>query len=602
MVETRTTVMQFGTTANRRLFLADSPGSPNNLTDLVAQSPGVEKTGQSGLLQVFSIRGTSGQRVQTRFNGVPLATERRAGTAAAFVDPWLLQYVDVVRGPASVYFGSGAIGGAVLATPRFFDGIAADIDYQSGSTLRAQSLGLGNENWSFGISNRSAAAGEDPHGNPLHSGYQQTSALLQNRFTRGELQFRSSLLSSRGSDIGRSNALFPRQRIGAVAASHNDLLQFGMNSGKGWSAELYAHDQSTRNETLIIGSTFNRVSTSSIDWGGRLSSTWTAGAWSGEFGADLDSRDRVHADETAIDINSQQSTTLTNLSAAQKAYALFAVGSLSRGDHSFQVGLRQGWLQQDAVAAQRRSTRVLTGFAEWQWFLGNAWSVSAEVATAYRDPSLSERFFTGSTGRGDTIGNPALRQEQAPGLDLGLHWTQGRSSFSGHWFVQSFDSYIERTVIDSTTRSYGNAQEGTIQGIELEGETRWNERWAFDYGVHWIVGEDATGQPLADIPAVAARLGITYAANNSQAGLYWNHRLSNSRVAATEVAVDAADGIDLFYRHHLSASASLSLYVKNGLNDSYRISKDDISTRENQRTLGIRINVQFNRSAVSRAR
>jgi len=40
-----------------------------------------------------------------------IVAERRAGATASFIDPLLLGVVNVVRGPYSSYYGSGALGG-----------------------------------------------------------------------------------------------------------------------------------------------------------------------------------------------------------------------------------------------------------------------------------------------------------------------------------------------------------------------------------------------------------------------------------------------------------------------------------------------------------
>ena len=96
-------------------------GEPGSVLDAVVEIPGVSQNGQAGLFQVFSVRGVSRQRVLTMLDGVRLTSERRAGVSASFVDPLLLGELDVLRGPASTYYGSGALGGALQMLPRSFE-------------------------------------------------------------------------------------------------------------------------------------------------------------------------------------------------------------------------------------------------------------------------------------------------------------------------------------------------------------------------------------------------------------------------------------------------------------------------------------------------
>ena len=44
--------------------------------------------------------------------------------------------------------------------------------------------------------------------------------------------------------------------------------------------------------------------------------------------------------------------------------------------------------------------------------------LSAELASGQRFPTLTERFFSGTTGRVQVIGNPDLDPEETLGLDL----------------------------------------------------------------------------------------------------------------------------------------------------------------------------------------
>lgn len=117
------------------LFEAPNPASaissgaireeaPNTITDLFASLPGLDVTGVGPTQGRPSIRGQRGQRILVLEDGLRLNNSRRQqdfGEIPALVDVTALDRVEIVRGPASVLYGSDAIGGVVnliTKTPR----------------------------------------------------------------------------------------------------------------------------------------------------------------------------------------------------------------------------------------------------------------------------------------------------------------------------------------------------------------------------------------------------------------------------------------------------------------------------------------------------
>ncbi|MBC3464870.1 TonB-dependent receptor [Pseudomonas sp. RW10S2] len=96
-----------------------------NLTvqDAVTRSPGITSVGTPGNGNTaLSARGFSGHSsVMTLFDGSRLYTG--AGTQTFPVDPWMVERIDVIRGPASVLYGEGATGAVINVIPKKpFDG------------------------------------------------------------------------------------------------------------------------------------------------------------------------------------------------------------------------------------------------------------------------------------------------------------------------------------------------------------------------------------------------------------------------------------------------------------------------------------------------
>ncbi|WP_313201301.1 TonB-dependent receptor [Pseudomonas sp.] len=92
----------------------------NNLTvqDAVTRSPGITFIGNPGDGGTgLSARGFTGHgSVMTLFDGARLYTG--AGTQTFPVDPWMVEQIDVIRGPASVLYGEGATGAVINVIPK----------------------------------------------------------------------------------------------------------------------------------------------------------------------------------------------------------------------------------------------------------------------------------------------------------------------------------------------------------------------------------------------------------------------------------------------------------------------------------------------------
>ncbi|MFS0828555.1 TonB-dependent receptor [Pseudomonas phoenicis] len=91
----------------------------NSIADLARYEPGVSVSGigQRSGLNGYNIRGIDGERILTQVDGVAIPDSFFFGpyaqTQRNYVDPEIVKRVEILRGPASVLYGSNAIGGAV---------------------------------------------------------------------------------------------------------------------------------------------------------------------------------------------------------------------------------------------------------------------------------------------------------------------------------------------------------------------------------------------------------------------------------------------------------------------------------------------------------
>ena len=199
--------------ATSSISIHDRPAPAPSVVELAEGMPSVAENGQGGLFQAYSIRGTGGQRVQTLVAGTRIVAERRAGATASFIDPLLLGTVNVVRGPYSSYYGSGAIGGVLEAVPRPFERTTAELGWESQGDANYQMVGLDLAGWSLGLARRASNGTETPDGLYLPSQFEQYSATVGKLWTLSSgLEVDLLLAPSWGDDIGKPNSALPGAR------------------------------------------------------------------------------------------------------------------------------------------------------------------------------------------------------------------------------------------------------------------------------------------------------------------------------------------------------------------------------------------------------
>src|SRR5688572_32839542 len=90
---------------------------PTNLMQAIENVAGVNQVSE-GQAAVPAIRGLARGRTLILIDGARVSSERRVGASATFMDPSLIEGVDVSRGPGSVAYGSDAFGGVISVRTR----------------------------------------------------------------------------------------------------------------------------------------------------------------------------------------------------------------------------------------------------------------------------------------------------------------------------------------------------------------------------------------------------------------------------------------------------------------------------------------------------
>ncbi|HEX6243787.1 MAG TPA: TonB-dependent receptor [Polyangiales bacterium] len=123
------------TATGTSLDLTDRVSLPRSLADVVREAPGtrVINSGGLGAFSTLSLRGADGEETQVLLDEIPLSMPDGGAFDLSLFPAELFERVDVFRGGAPVWLGSGAIAGVLRLVPRRPAGQAARASIGAGS-------------------------------------------------------------------------------------------------------------------------------------------------------------------------------------------------------------------------------------------------------------------------------------------------------------------------------------------------------------------------------------------------------------------------------------------------------------------------------------
>ncbi len=572
--------------------LSPTPGASTAAGAAIAV-PGVSENGQGGVFQVISVRGISRQRLLTFLDGIRITSERRAGVSASFVDPTLLGEIQVSRGPASTYYGSGALGGAIQLFPRHFSRLDAGLGWDSQGDELQQTVAWGNEDVSLALAHRKAQDSETPDGEQLFSRFEQTSATASFRFDQSTKRTQDVLVvGTYGDDIGKASSDTP-SRITIYPRERHALVRYQLELGDRWRARLWGHGQDLLTEaSRPERGESSLVDNEALDFGGLLERRLPieSARVDGRFGVDSFSRRGVTSEE--FDLSVPGSLGIRSLDEAEvDEVAAFGVLNWQLGVARFEAGSRYTAEHQvnRGSTAGSKSRNAWTGFVGGSIPFGDSVELLANLGRGLRFPSLSEQFFVGTTGRGEVVGNPDLAPETSTNFELGLRLLGRRGAVSVSAYRNSIDDYIERVELEPDVLGFVNLNSGRILGAEIDGFRAFGaaSAWRLELSGHWIEGESGTGENLSDIPPHRLRTALSWSRSR------WSYRTSlawrdeKSSFGPSERSIPSAWLLEGAATVRLRDDLDLSVRLSNGLDETYYPSADDQAPLAAGRSIGV---------------
>jgi hemoglobin/transferrin/lactoferrin receptor protein len=533
------------------------------VSDALAAMPGLALTRDGAWETALSIRGLGRSNVVALVDHSRIETATDLSGGLSLVDAADLERVEVVKSPGSVLFGSGAFGGAVnflSRRPRFSDRASWSAELDEG--LAGSDRGVSHHAAVEQASSRHALRlsggwrGADdvrtPEGPVEHSFYSDwsTNAALSVR-TAGEQSALVSWQRSEAEDTGIPGGKpIAASPVARYTLARRDRLALEYAVPNAWRAvpllTLRASRQDiTRNVEIRQGpgvlvtphavhaTTSGQAEARLVPGRGQVV---VAGvdAWQRR----LDSRRERSLNGGSRVVGERPVPPASFLSAGVYAQhewdpspgRLHVVTGarwdrgLTRNDAAYNPEyVLVGGVPQVPVPGQvllwpagTRRDDSWSASAGAHVTLSPQWSLSASLATAYRSPSLEERFQFLDLGTSVHLGNPALAPERSACAGLGARLDLARTRVRADLFGNRLTDLVAETAGTWEGRPAWiktNVGEARLYGFELSADHEAGRRLVLHAAAAYARGED-TGQHanLSQVAPLSGTLDAGYAA------------------------------------------------------------------------------------------
>lgn len=493
------------------------------LGDVLENESGVAKRGGGAGSSRPVIRGFDGDRVLVSTDGVRVGSlASQSGDHSEPVDTLAAERIEVVKGPATLLYGSNAIGGVVNSISGHDEGAHPGLrGYFSaiGGTNNAQGaasggLEYGRKNWMFWVNGSGQRTSDYEAGGDfgtvhntftrnasgsLGGGYFGKKAFFNTTFSYYQnrygvpLDFNDPAAELRSLRMWRDDLKF--------VFGYTDPLLFVSSAKFTVDFSNYRHQEIADGD---VGTTFrNRVSSYRS-----MFEQKKAGMLGGRFGFEGYHRYfSTLGDEVLVDGP-----------VTQDSFSVFGLEELTFERVTLQFGGRVEKNQYDPENTALLN-RDFTGFSGAVGAKFNTWKDGVFVANyshGYRAPALEELYNNGphDGSLSFEIGNPNMRPEISNGLDLSVRHKNNRLKAEANFYYYAFKDFVflaPTGVIDPGSGLeiarylQGNSR---FTGTELSLDVTANKYLNVITGLDYVNAQLETGQPLPRIAPARGRFAV----------------------------------------------------------------------------------------------
>ncbi|MGE0454406.1 MAG: TonB-dependent receptor [Vicinamibacteria bacterium] len=592
---------------------------PLTLIEGIESLPGVSRIDE-GRTGVPSIRGLARGRTLILIDGARVTTERRAGPSATFLDPFFLEAIELSRGFGSVAWGSDAFGGIIHArTRRGAPGsplagqmlLTGGVGVPELSAAGALSRGIGNGSALVQGRYREADDYDTPLGEEPNSGFRDWG--VQARFDHewGPGRLLASAQIDRGRDTGKPSSDRATLTSYPIEDSDRYTLAYEGDPRAGllrWGAQAFlgTYRLVTDRERLATATQARQLARADVDaqdYGLRLAAAGGVRGARVEGGIDLNGRRRLSALGSTLRYDAAGKLLRTDTEQSIEDALRKDVGAFLTLD-----GRALAWLtvsvggRLDHVTTRNQggefgdvetSHDAASGFASATAGPFAGTTATAQIASGFRDPTLSDRYFRGVGGRGFVTGNPELEPERSLQYDLALR-RAGRVRSALYLYRYRISDLVERyrAGADFEFRNRGRA---LIRGVELEAQAEVTGGIELEIGAQLLSGEALDDDtPLADIPPPGLTLSLRRAfGERFEAVVRGTLRAADEEPGPTEQPIDGWATLDATLVFRPSPRIEARLVARNLFDAAYLQTPDEAAAHAPGRSLSLTLRAGF---------
>jgi iron complex outermembrane recepter protein len=544
------------------------------LGETLDKLPGVQTSNFGAGVGRPIIRGLDGPRIGVLSGGLSSQdVSTISQDHATAIEPFLADQIEVLKGPATLLYGSGAIGGVVNVVDGRIAERRLDETFGGRAELRYDSVNNGRTGMA-----RVDASGADgalvlhadgvyrnqddydiPDGTQLNSFVETRTGALGASYigADGFIGVSAARYDNRYGNPGE-----PGDLSAGGAGVSLDMLQNRFELKTGINRDFWIFDglrgsfantkyEHTEFEDTEVGTIFTNEANE-----GRLELTHKPFAnWTGAIG--LQAGNRVFE---AIGEEAFVPRTKT------RSQGVFWMEHGQWDALQVDLGVRADRVRSDAAGLPGRSFTPLSLSAGALWHFNDAWRVTLNLDRAERAPAEEELFADGPhiATASFEIGDPALREERANQAELGLHYHGERFEAKAAVYTTRFDGFIY--LVDTGTftppvpgedplpiRQWSQAA-AKFSGIEAELTAHLldDERGKLDlraFGDH-VRGELDSGENLPRIAPSRFGLDMNWRAERWRAALGATRVMRQDDVAADETETAGYTLVDAHFAWH----------------------------------------------------
>ena len=419
------------------------------LGQTVAGMPGVQTTAFGQGVGRPVIRGLDGARVAVLGDGLGAGDVSSVSQDhAVTIEPFLADRIEILKGPSTLLYGSGAIGGIVNVIDgripeRMPDnGISGRVQASHDSATHGDAevfrVDAGHEGLVLHADGMRRRLGDyDTPSGRLANSFVDTSAGALGASWVGERGHVGVAVSRFLDQYG--NPAEPGDALEGEPAVHVRMAQTRHEVSASLDAPFagiddidvrfahtdYGHVELEGDET---GTTFASRSNE-----GRVLLTREAGGWLGAFGLQAFTRASSAVGEESFVPPSRS-----------RGLGLFTTARREFGALDVEFGARADRQHSTPQGGDRRDFRPYSVSAAFGWHLTPSWHATLNLDRAQRAPAEEELFAHGPHLASATfeVGDPGLGKETANQLELGLHWHANLIDAKIAAYTNRYDDFI----------------------------------------------------------------------------------------------------------------------------------------------------------------